>query len=140
MKTLSKIWSVIEKHRFSVCVPLLGVILWVVVSFSCVPTTESPIQAGMQLNAAELQHEYETWVAQNEIIAKRYEWAVADIKEQQEQFSKLTTLLLSIASGSVTSWAGLLQMLASGGLVGFAADHIRKNGVIAGLKRNGTTG
>jgi len=33
---------------------------------------------------------------------------------------------------------GLLQLIFGTGLIGFFADNVRKNGVIAGLKRNKT--
>jgi len=136
MNFLGSVWSVIEKNRWTVIVPALGFVLWIVAGFSCMPATESPTRLGVQVNAAELKMDYETWVSKNELTAKKFEWAAADIERQKEQWGKVQETLMSIASGSVTSWSGLLSIIMPSGMIGFFADNIRKNGVIAGLKRN----
>lgn len=136
MKLLEKIWSVIEKNRWTVVLPIIGIVLWFIASISCVPETASPIRQGVLVNAVELEQDYQTWVTNNELIAKRFEWAIADIERQEEEWSKLETALMTIATGGVTTWPALLQILVSTGLVGTFADNVRKNGVIAGLKRN----
>lgn len=136
MNTLSKIWSVIEKNRWSIIVPLLGVLLWSYASLSCMPTTESPVRQGVMLSATELQQEYDTWTTNNELIVKKFELAAEDIKRQQEQYSKIESAVMSIVSGNVTTWSGLLNLILGSGIIGVSADNIRKNGVIAGLKRN----
>lgn len=138
MNTLSKIWSVIEKNRWSLIVPILGTLLWFYASISCTPLTRSPTRTEIMLNATELQQEYDTWIAGNELTAKKFEWAATDIKEQQERWSKIESALMSIATGNVASFSGLMSILVSSGLVGAFADNVRKNGVIAGLKRNKT--
>lgn len=135
MNALTKIWSVIEKNRWTTILPVVGLILWIVVCVSCTPTTESPIGTGIKVNAAELERDYETWKANIEITAKQFEYAAADIEKQQEQWSKITGLLMQVASGGVTSHTGLLNIVLASGLLGVSGDNLRKNGVIAGLKR-----
>lgn len=138
MKTnvLTKIWSVIEKNRWTTIIPFIGIVLWFVVSFSCVPTTQSPIGIGLKVNAVELEQDYETWKLTTETTAKRFEFAATDIEKQREQWSKITGLLMKAASGGVTNYSGLLNVVLASGLFGVGADNVRKNGVIGGLKRN----
>lgn len=135
MNVLTKIWSGIEKNRWTTIVPFVGLILWVVINISCTPTTDSPISSGIKVNAVKLEQDYLTWKANIETTAKRFEYAVADIEKQQEQWSKITGLLMQVASGGVTNYSGLLNMVLGSGLLGVGADNVRKNGVIAGLKR-----
>ena len=137
MDTLTKIWGIIEKNRWSTIAPAIGVIVWLVVSFSCVPKTESPIRAGVKVNAKVLKQDFETWKANNELIAKKFQWSAEDIEEQQERWNKFTAILMKVASGNVTSPTGLLNIVLASGLLGVGGDNLRKNGVIAGLKRNG---
>jgi len=136
MEFIKKIWSVIEKNRWTMIVPIVGFILWFVASVSCTPSTKSPTRIGVQVNAVELQQDYQTWLANNELIAKRFEWAVADIERQEAQWTKLETALMTVATGGVTTWPALLQILVSSGLIGALGDNARKNGVIAGMKIN----
>ena len=135
MNLLTKLWSGIEKNRWTTIVPAIGVILWFVISISCTPTTESPIRTGVKVNASGLKRDYETWLADNELKAKLFEFAGEDIKTQQEKWSKFTSVLMQVASGNVTSFQGLLNVFLGSGLLGVGADNVRKNGVIAGLKR-----
>lgn len=139
MNVLTKIWSVIEKNRWTTIVPVVGIILWIVITISCVPTTESPIGTGIKVNAAELERDYETWKLTVETTVKRFEFAAADIEKQREQWSKITDILMQVASGGVTSHTGLLNLVLASGLLGVGADNVRKNGVIGGLKRNKET-
>lgn len=136
MNALTKIWSVIEKNRWTTIIPVVGIILWIVVGISCTPTTESPIGTGVKVNASELERDYETWKLSIETTAKRFEFAASDIEKQQKQWSKITGLLMQVASGGVTSHTGLLNLVLASGLLGVGGDNLRKNGVIAGLKRN----
>jgi len=135
MNVLTKIWSLIEKNRWTTIIPVVGLILWFVVSVSCVPTTESPIRTNSKVSASQLEQDYEKWKADIELTAKRFETAAADIERQQEQWSKITGLLMQISSGGVTNYSGLLNIVLGSGLLGVGADNVRKNGVIAGLKR-----
>ncbi len=135
MNVLTKIWSGIEKNRWTTIIPVVGLILWVVVSISCTPTTDSPIRTNSKVTATELEHDYEKWKAEIELTAKRFESAAEDIEHQQEQWSKITGLLMQVASGGVTNYTGLLNIVLGSGLLGIGADNVRKNGVIAGLKR-----
>lgn len=135
MQTLEKLWSVIEKNRWATIVPVIGIIAWVALSLSCSLTTLSPIRSGVQVNAVELELDYQTWIADCNTTAKRFKFAASDIERQREQWSKIESALMSVASGNVTSFTGLLGILTTTGLIGFGADNLRKNGVIAGLKR-----
>jgi len=134
MELLKKIWSVIEKNRWTVIVPICGFILWFVAGVSCTPSTKSPIRQGVYVNAVELQQDYETWQAECELMTNRFNVAVADIEKQEADWGKIETMLMTLASGGVTTWPALLQLLVGSGLVGTMADNARKNGVIAGLK------
>jgi hypothetical protein len=134
---MDKLWDWIEKNRWTVILPLIAVALWLVVGIGCTPTTQSPLRPGVQVSAAELELDYETWQSDVALAAKRFEFAKSDIERQVAEWNKLQEALMTLASGSVTTWPGLLQLLFTGGFVGVFADNIRKNGVIGGLKRNG---
>lgn len=136
MNALTKLWSGIEKNRWTTIIPIVGLIFWFVVGVSCVPTTTNPVGNGVKVNAVQLEQEYKIWLANCEITAKRFEFAAGDIERQQEQWSKIQETLMAVASGNVTNLKGLVGILTTTGLVGFGADNLRKNGVIAGLKRN----
>jgi len=132
----SKIYSLIEKNRWTVIVSVIGLLLWIYAGISCVPVTQSPIRPSVKVTAIELQQDYEIWQANNALTIKKFDWAVSDIEQQKEQWAKTESALMSIASSCVTSWSGLISILMSSGIVGLFADNIRKNGVIGGLKRN----
>lgn len=134
-----KIWSVIEKNRWTVLAPLAGIILWLAAGICCTPETKSPIRQGVLVNAIELQQDFVTWQADCNLTAKRFEFATADIKQQEARYSQIESAIMTVASGGVTNWSGLLSILTGSGLIGLFADNIRKNGVIGGLKRNNTT-
>ena len=135
MKTLTKIWSVIEKNRWTTIIPVVGLILWIVLSFSCVVKTKSPIKNGVLVTAAELELEYQTWVADCNATAEKFRFAATDIERQQAEWNKITSVLMQVASGDVTNYSGLLNIILASGMLGVGADNVRKNGVIAGLKR-----
>ena len=40
---LSRIWEWIEHNRFTVVLPLIGIILWVI-AIGCTPQTQSPVR------------------------------------------------------------------------------------------------
>ena len=132
---MKKIWNFIEHNRFTVAMHVVAVLVWFTAA-GCTPVTTSPIEAGKQVNARQLGIEYEKWLAQQRITEKEFEAAGEDIAEQTEANEKFTQMLLTLASGSVADWSGLMQLLTAGGMLGMAGDNIRKNGVIGGLKRN----
>lgn len=135
---LAKIWSVLEKNRWTVIIPIIGIILWVTASICCTPQTKSPIRPTVLINAAELEQDYQQWVSDCNLTAKKFEWAIADIKQQEERFSKIEAAIMSVATGNVTGSSGLISLIMGSGIIGLFADNIRKNGVIGGLKRNKT--
>lgn len=135
MNVSTKIWSGIEKNRWTTIIPVIGLILWGIISISCTPKTDSPIRTNSKVSAAELEHDFSRWKAEIELTAQRFESAAEDIERQQEQWSEITGLLMQVASGGVTNYTGLLNIVLTSGLLGVGADNVRKNGVIAGLKR-----
>ena len=135
MISLTKIWSSIEKNRWTTIIPVVGLILWVVLSFSCVVKTLSPTRDGALVTPTELKLDYQTWVADCNATAEKFRFAGADIERQQAEWSKITSVLMQIASGGVTNYSGLLNIVLASGMLGIGADNVRKNGVIAGLKR-----
>lgn len=122
-----KIWKWLEHNRFTVIVPLVGLVLWGI-AVGCTPEVQSPL-TGQMVNAAELQLDYD-------ITIKKFEAAKVDLEQQAEQQAAFKEALLALASGSVADWGGLLQLLIGGGFVGLIADNARKSGVIGGLKSN----
>jgi len=129
---LEKIWSFIEKHRFTVIAPLICLGLWLV-AHGCMPLTIGPLSQ-KQVSAVELEQEFAVWQKQQEIVMQQFDFARADIERQKEQWSKFQGLLLTLASGTVADWPGLVQLLLSGGFLGMGLDVIRKNAVLAGVK------
>lgn len=136
MEKLTTIWNVIEKNRWTTIMPFCSIIAWIVLSIGCEITTLSPTRDGVKVSVAQLQQDYDTWVSDCNATAKRFESAAADIETQQDERAKISEILMAVASGNVTNYTGLLSMITTAGLFGVGADNVRKNGVIAGLKRN----
>ena len=134
MKTLNKIWNVLEHNRYTVICPVAAAMVWII-AVGCTPMTVSPIDGTRAVNARELKTEYDVWLAQNKAMEIKFIAASEDLKAQAQKQEELKQTLLALASGSVADWPGLMQLLVSGGLLGVVGDNIRKNGVIGGLKR-----
>ena len=137
MERLKSIWKTIEHHRYTVVCPVIAVLVWAL-AVGCTPVTQSPIDETKQVNARQLDIEYQSWLAKQKIIEAKFEAAGQDLAEQAEANEVFKQTLLTLASGSVADWSGLVQLLIGGGLLGVVGDNIRKNGVIGGLKRNQT--
>ena len=135
METLKKIWKVIEHHRFTVIAPVVGAAVWLV-AVGCTPLTVSPLDDAKRVNASQLSIEFKSWEARQAIVAAKFEAAGEDLTRQAEANEAFKQTLLTLASGSVADWPGLVQLLIGGGLLGVIGDNVRKNGVIGGLKRN----
>lgn len=129
------IWSWIEKNRFTVLCPALGVILWLI-ALGCIPVTQSPVHPDKVVSATELDQEFLVWQKENEVMTVKFEAAGKDLQQQAENQAKVIEVITKVASGSIADWPGLIQLLLGSGIVGLVADNIRKNGVIGGLKRN----
>ncbi len=125
----------IDYNRFAVGSIVLILLVWFY-AVGCTPMTESPVSPGRAVNAAELVTEFAVWQKQNEAMVIRFEAAGQDLQQQAEQQAKIQQVIMSIASGQVTNFGALADLLMTGGLLGTIGDNIRKNGVIAGLKRN----
>ena len=137
METLKKIWKVIEHHRFTVVAPVIGAVVWLG-AVGCTPMTPSPIDETREVNARQLSVEYQGWLAQQKVIEAKFEAAGEDLRARAEANEAFKQTLLTLASGSVADWSGLVQLLVGAGLLGVVGDNIRKNRVIGGLKRNRT--
>ena len=135
MERIQKIWKVIEHHRYTVVCPVIALLVWVF-AVGCTPMTASPMDESNQVNARQLDIEYQSWLAQQKVIEAKFEAAGQDLQQQAEANEAFKQMLLTLASGSVADWSGLIQLLVGGGLLGVVGDNIRKNGVIGGLKRN----
>ena len=134
MERINKVWKVIEHHRYTVVCPVIAVLVWVA-AVGCTPMTLSPTDETKQLNARQLDIEYQSWLAAQKITEAKFEAAGQDLVEQAESNEVFKETLLTLASGSVADWSGLVQLLVGGGLLGVVGDNIRKNGVIGGLRR-----
>jgi hypothetical protein len=132
---ISKVWSWIEKNRFTVLIPLIGWVVWIV-AVGCTPTTQSPFDPDKNVTAMELQQDYLIWQKENEIVMTKFENAGQDLQRQADEQAKFFEVITTLASGNVADLPGLIQLLLGSGVVGLFADNIRKNGVIGGLKRN----
>jgi hypothetical protein len=130
-----KLWKTIEHHRYTVVCPVEGAGVWVA-AVGCTPMTSSPLDDAKQVNASQLSIEFKSWEARQAIVAAKFEAAGQDLTRQAEANEVLKQTLLTLASGSVADWSGLVQLLVGGGLLGVLGDNVRKNGVIGGLKRN----
>ena len=135
MEQMKRIWKLIEHHRYTVVCPVIAMGLWVA-AVGCTPMTQSPVDETKQVNARQLSIEYQGWQAQQKVIEAKFEAAGEDLTEQAEANEAFKQTLLTLASGSVADWSGLVQLLVGGGLLGVIGDNVRKNGVIGGLKRN----
>jgi hypothetical protein len=135
MEQMKRIWKLIEHHRYTVVCPVIAMGLWVA-AVGCTPMTTSPVDETKQVDARQLSIEYQEWLATQTVIEAKFEAAGEDLTEQAEANEVLKQTLLTLASGSVADWSGLVQLLVGGGLLGVIGDNVRKNGVIGGLKRN----
>lgn len=131
---MKKIWDFADHNRFTVICPVVAIIIWLL-AVGCTPLTLSPMDEGKLVNASQLGIEYEQWMAEQKVMEKRFEAAGQDLERQAQANEEFKQLLLTLASGSVADWSGLVQLLVGGGLLGVVGDNIRKNGVIGGLKR-----
>lgn len=132
---MQKVWKWLNHNRFVVIFPVVGLMLWAY-ALSCTPETASPLDPGRMVNVSQLDIDFKTWQAQQEIMAAKFEAAGKDLAQQAEQNAKLKETILGLASGGVPDVPGLLKLLIGGGGLGAILDNIRKGGVIGGLKRN----
>ena len=130
---LKKLWNVIEHHRYTVVCPVVAAAIWVT-AVGCTPMTASPLDEAKLVNASQLSIEFKSWEARQAIVAAKFEAAGEDLTRQAEANEAFKQTLLTLASGSVADWSGLVQLLIGGGFLGVLGDNIRKNGVIGGLR------
>jgi len=131
----SKIRKWIDHNKFFVVGAIASVVFFFVAA-SCTPTTQSPVDPAVMVNAPELESEFLTWQKQQEITLARFDLARVDIEAQEKAWNEIQQAIVTIASGGIADLPGFLQLLFGLGGVGAITDNIRKRGLIAGLKRN----
>jgi len=132
---MQKIWKWLNHNRFVVIGPIVGILLWTY-AIGCTALTTSPLDVSRMVNKSQLDIDFKTWQAQQEIMAVKFEAAGQDLIMQQERNAKLKETILGLASGGIPDMPGLLKLIVGGGLLGAIGDNVRKGGVIGGLKRN----
>lgn len=135
---MQKCWKWLNHNRFVVIGPIVGLMLWAY-ALGCTPETASPLDIGRMVNVAQLDIDFKSWQAQQEVMAAKFEVAGKDLIHQEEQNAKLKETILGLASGGIPDVPGLLKLIIGGGGLGAIVDNIRKGGVIGGLKRNKKT-
>lgn len=132
---MQKIWKWLNHNRFVVIGPIVGILLWTY-ALGCTALTTSPLDVSRMVNKSQLEIDFKTWQAQQEIMAAKFEAAGQDLIMQQERNAELKETILGLASGGIPDMSGLLKLVVGGGLLGAIGDNVRKGGVIGGLKRN----
>ncbi len=132
---MRKAWKWLNHNRYVVIGPIIGVMLWAY-ALGCTPETASPLDIGRMVNASQLEIDFKTWQAQQEIMTAKFDAAGQDLVRQEEQNAKLKETILGLASGGIPDVPGLLKLVIGGGGLGAIVDNVRKGGVIGGLKRN----
>ena len=132
---MQKVWKWLNHNRWAVICPIVGIMLWSY-ALGCMALTTSPLDVSRMVNASQLEIDFKTWQAQQEITAAKFEAAGQDLVRQEEQNAKLKETIIGLASGGVPDLPGLAKLLLGGGGIGVIVDNIRKGGVIGGLKRN----
>jgi len=125
----------VEHNRYLVAGPILGLIIWAY-AVSCTPLTPSPLEPGRLVNTIELDLDFKTWQAQQQLMAAKFEAAGQDLTEQKARADKLQEDIISLAAGGIPDVPGLVKLVLGGGGLGAIIDNIRKGGVIGGLKIN----
>jgi len=132
---MQKVTKWINHNRFVIILPILSVMLWAY-ALGCTALTVSPLNPGRMVNIVQLDIDFRTWQAQQEIMRAKFEAAGFDLEQQKAGNEKLKESILTLAAGGVADVPGLLKLLIGGGGLGAIIDNIRKGGVIGGLKRN----
>lgn len=122
----NKVLKWIGYNRFTVILPLVIAVGWLF-AFGCTPEVKSPM-SGVLVNADELSIEFEATLA-------RFDLAAKDLERQYEQQEFITQLLTQLATGGITNWGGVINLITAGGGVGLFLDNRRKNTVINSMKR-----
>lgn len=96
------------------------------IGYSCTPTTKSPMDPGRQVNARDLNIEYQVWLAEQEVYQIKFKLAAEDIDAQTQQFTAIGQAIQNLAAGGVPNIPGLLQLLLGAGFTGLLIDNIRR--------------
>ena len=131
---MKKVWKWIDHNRWVIIGPIVGLMLWAF-AVSCTPLTPSPLDPGRKVDIVQLELDFKTWQAEQEIMAARFEIAGQDLEQQKANNAKIKETILTLATGGIPDTSGLLKLLIGGGGLGAIVDNIRKGGVIGGLKK-----
>jgi len=96
------------------------------IGYSCTPTTKSPMDPTRQVNARDLNIEYQVWVAEQKVYQTKFELAAEDIDAQTQQRTAIGTAIQNLAAGGVPDVPGLIQLLLGAGFAGLLVDNIRR--------------
>jgi len=120
--------KIIEKTNGlkSMLIGLLIAILVGLIGYSCTPTTKSPMDPTRQVNARDLNIEYQVWVAEQKVYQTKFELAAEDIDAQTQQRTAIGTAIQNLAAGGVPDVPGLIQLLLGAGFAGLLVDNIRR--------------
>jgi len=132
---MQKVWKWIDHNRFIITGPIIAIMIWAY-ALGCTALTTSPLDIGRMVNKSQLEIDFKTWQAQQEITAAKFEAAGQDLAMQEERNAKLKETILGLASGGIPDMPGLIKLLVAGGGLGAITDNIRKRGLISGLKIN----
>ena len=132
---MEKMMKWMNHNRYVLIFPVVAIMLWAY-ALGCTALTTSPLDIGRMVNKTQLEIDFKTWQAQQEITAAKFDAAGQDLVMQEERNAKLKETILGLASGGIPDMPGLLKLVVGGGLLGAIGDNVRKGGVIGGLKRN----
>lgn len=133
MKVWQKVKEWIGYNRFFIIGIIVAIFLWTFASCGA-PTVESPTRPGVLVNADDLQLEYEGWLADCNIMQKKFARAGKNLEELAQAQNQLKQILIDIANGNVTDVKSTLLLFAFGAGGGAILDNIRKRGLIASQK------
>jgi hypothetical protein len=129
-KTLTEIWRWAKHNRWTVILPAVGVVLFLY-GAGCVAEVQHPFEPDRHVNADELALEIS-------IYTSKFELATVELQRQQEALNAIQEIALSLATGGLTDWGQLLNVLIASGGAGLLMDNRRKNTVISAMKRIAT--
>jgi len=71
---MQKVWKWLNHNRWAVICPIVGIMLWSY-ALGCMALTTSPLDVSRMVNASQLEIDFKTWQAQQEITAAKFEAA-----------------------------------------------------------------
>jgi len=96
------------------------------IGYSCSPTTKSPMDPTREVNARDLNIEYQIWLAEQDVYQTKFKLAAEDIDSQVQQQTAIGKAIGDLAAGGVPNVPGLMQLLLGAGFTGLLIDNIRR--------------